>query len=93
MIYRCLIRGENFPGMVIGKNGLVGFFTTRWVEALDEVSAEHLALQGLKKEPLFEIALELRHAEARVYFDEIIAVAEKPTDIIEGGATWFPMDE
>jgi hypothetical protein len=92
-IYQCFIRGENFPGMVIGEDGLVGFFTTRWVEASDEVAAEQVTLARLKDESLFEVAPEFRNSEARVYFDKIVAVAERPSDIIEGGATWFPMEE
>ena len=79
--------------MVIGEGGLVGFFTTRWVEASDEVEAEQIALARLKDEALFEVAPEFRNSVARVYFDEIVAVAERPSDIIEGGAAWFPMEE
>ncbi len=93
MIYQCLIRGENFPGMIIGEDGLVGFFTTRWVDASDEVAAEEMALARLKDEALFEVVPEFRNSESRIYFDEIVAVAERPSDIIEGGATWFSMEE
>ena len=93
MIYQCLIRGENFPGILIGKQYLVGFYTTRWIEATDEAAAEQLVLERLKKETIFDAPDGHRSGRAKVYFDEIVTVDCKPKDIVEVGATWFPMEE
>ncbi|MCI0637989.1 MAG: hypothetical protein L0Y72_23555 [Gemmataceae bacterium] len=48
--FRCFTRGENFPGKLAGETGLVGFYTTRFVEASSAEKAEALALEGLRAE-------------------------------------------
>ena len=93
MLYRCSIRGESFPGELVGSKGLYGFYTTRWIEAASAEEAEMTALELLKSEPTFQIkSPKLREqSKAKVYFEEIVPVREtkrKPG----GGATWFKME-
>ena len=94
MLYRCYIRGENFPGELIGKKGLYGFYTTRWVEAETTEEAEMTALALLKSEPTFQITSpKLREkSTAKVYFEEIDPVRPPKRKPVNGGATWFEMD-
>jgi hypothetical protein len=47
-IFRCLIRGENFPFLVDDAWRSMGFYTTRYVEAADEYDAEELGLEALQ---------------------------------------------
>ena len=52
--FRCFICGENFPGALAGISGLVGFYTTRFVEAIDHDDAEARVLELLRGEPRLE---------------------------------------
>ena len=87
--YQCLIRGEKFPGILIGKTEMVGFYTTRWVDAADPDEAELAAVAALKRDPCFALPEgTARPVEARVFVEEIIELAAAPES--EGkGATWF----
>lgn len=92
-LYRCLVRGENFPGQLIGKKGLVGFYTTRWVEAVSLEEAEMSALEAMRIDPAFEIVSpKLRkQSKAMVYFDKIVEVPPETPRVPDKGATWFEM--
>ena len=95
MLYRCLIRGENFPGELLGEYGLMGFYTTRWVEAASEEEAEMLALEALRSDPDLQPSLEVRDRSkaAKVFFEEIDEVPPETERCPNKGATWFRMDE
>jgi len=87
--YRCLLRGENFPGEIIGGEGLNGFYTTRWVQAVTERRAELLAVEALRRDPKLALPPDLAFPiDARVYLEEIHKVARLPR-MRGGGATWF----
>jgi hypothetical protein len=49
--YRVLINGENFHLTTSGDRRKMGFFTTRYVEAVDPEEAERLALELIKSDP------------------------------------------
>jgi hypothetical protein len=51
MWFRCSVRGENFPGELVGSPGDVGFYTTRFIEAPDAAQAEARVLANLKEDP------------------------------------------
>ena len=94
-LFRCMIRGENFPGQVIRQRGLVGFYTTRFVEAENAEEAEFAGLEMLRADPGFEIRSEkLRQQEpqAKVFFEEIVEVAPDTDQVPNKGATWFNME-
>jgi len=94
-LFRCSIRGENFPGEMIRMKGLVGFYTTRWIEADSAEHAEMSALELLRTEPTFQIkSPKLREqSKAKVYFEEILEVAsDTPRVPPNKGATWFEMN-
>jgi hypothetical protein len=95
ILYRCLIRGENFPGQLIRSKGLVGFYATRFVTAASPDEAEFTALEMLRRDPDFQISSEkLRRQEppAKVYFDEIVDVDSRTDQTPNSGATWFNMN-
>ena len=94
-LFRCMIRGENFPGQLIGKKELVGFYATRFVEADSAEEAELSGLEMLRNDPSFEIRSEkLRQQEppAKVFFEEIVEVAPETDQVPNKGATWFNME-
>jgi hypothetical protein len=92
--YRCLIRGENFPGQLAGQAGLVGFYLTRFVEAESPAGAEAAALEGLRSErKLVPPPGYKRTGQAQVFFEEIAEAV--PGEMPEGepGFVWFPMED
>lgn len=48
--FRCLIRGEGFLGILEGREGTMGFYVNRPVEAMDAVQARHAALDAFQLE-------------------------------------------
>jgi hypothetical protein len=87
--YRCFIRGENFPGECIGKTGPHGFYTTRWLEAVDENAAELCAVEMLRREECFAFPPDIpKPTETRVFVEEILQIKRLPR-FRGGGATWF----
>lgn len=90
-LFRCLMVGENFPGVLIGKSRPIGFCTTRFVEASSVSEAETLALDWLRGEELFNVAEELRSKDAKVFFDQIVELAADAAPPPQGGFTFFIM--
>ena len=88
--YRLKLRGDNFPLAVDGDSTLVGWYTTRWVTAHDEIDAAARALNGLRKEaPLSEIP---EGCGATVFYEEIVRVEASEVPAEQGGFTFFPME-
>ena len=77
-----------------GEFRLVGFYTTRWVEAGTAEEAELQALQMLRAEYQFSHEEKQKAPEARVYFEEVLEVPSDTRRVPpNSGATWFSMDE
>lgn len=92
--YRCFIRGENFPGQLIGEAGPVGFYVTRFVEAADPVAAEAAALQALKAEPKLAPPPGCTPTgQAQVFFEEIEELAAEQVPAVQPGFAWHPMED
>lgn len=49
--YRVFVRGENFLMDVDSVNQMLGFYTTRFVEAEDEQAAEYAVMDSLRSDP------------------------------------------
>jgi hypothetical protein len=90
-LFRCLIRGDNFPGKLIGKRKPVGFYTTRFIEAATAEQAEMLAVELLRTDPNLDAAPKHRTGDARVYFEEIHEVPEETERKPNKGFTFFLM--
>lgn len=92
--YSVMLRGYNFPGHPIGKPmQRFGFFTTRWVQALNEKAAELKAVEAVWDDP--ELAIPpAAHDEDRAYLrlEEIKQVKSLPR-MRGGGATWFEEED
>ena len=92
--YRCLIRGENFPGALVDQNHLVGFYTTRYFQDLTPAAAELKALALLKQHKSLQIPEGVeRPKNARVYFEEIVEVGADEVTEQDMGLSFYPMDE
>lgn len=86
--YRCLIRGYDFPGEVVGAAGLHGFWTTRWVHALTVKRAELHAINAVWRDP--KIVPNGYQLPGRPHLRvETIERIEKLPRSRGGGATWF----
>ena len=91
--FQCLIRAENLPMTLEGKSQLMGFYTTRWVEAETTEAAELLALEMVREEFPFSEEDRRRAPDAKMYFEEIVEAAPDTPRVPNRGASWFPMDE
>ena len=87
--FNCFVEGENFPGSLLGKSGLFGFFASRTVEAATAEDAEVAALGLLKSEPILAAGNRTSASDAKVYFTEIVEV-DGPSGP-NTGMTWFAM--
>lgn len=94
-LYRCLVRGENFPGEMLTLPYDVGFYTTRFVTAADAGAAEMAVLAMLKEDPALarpDVPAE-KAKRARVYFEKIEVVPDDTPQTPNSGFTFFQMGE
>jgi hypothetical protein len=76
--YQCSIRGENFPGAILGKKERIGFYTTRGVEAESAQEAEMKALADLKADKKLRLPKTQQSSKAKVFFEEIAELNRRP---------------
>src|SRR5579884_539933 len=92
--FRCLIRGEHFPGELAGEAQPVGFYVTRFVEAPDLEAAKIAVLQTLRADsklappPGFTPT-----GQSRVFFEEIVELAAEQVPAVQPGFVWYPMQD
>lgn len=92
--YRCLIRGENFPGEIIGQDHLVGFYTVQFIQADCPEGAETKALAALKKHTSLQLPEDVTAPkDCRVYFEEIEDVSAENVDKVLAGLSFYPMTD
>lgn len=92
--FRCRIRGENFPGALVGETHPIGFYTTRYVEAATSDAAEMKALSLLKQHQSLHVPEGVdRPKDAKVYFDEIVEVRADEVSDVDMGLSFFAMEE
>jgi hypothetical protein len=76
-----------------GRFQLMGFYTTRWVEAETVEVAEQGALEAVRDEFRFSEEDRRKAPDAVMYFEEIVEVEPDTPRVPNKGATWFPMEE
>jgi hypothetical protein len=91
-VFRCLIRGENFPGELIGLTSAVGFHAARFVEAQSPAEAEQIAVAALRQDAALTVTAEPRVKNAKVYFESIEEVPAATERGPNTGFTFFSMD-
>jgi hypothetical protein len=92
-IFRCLIRGENFLGELIGQTTAVGFHATRFVDAPSTQEAERIVVAALREEPALTVNVEPSTKNARVYFEKIEEVPPETERVPNAGFAFFSMDD
>ena len=92
--YRVRLEGQNIWLQSEGKPELLGFFTTRYVEATDPVDAERRAIE-LVQVNLQEIVLNQPNDPPAFYVEEVVELVRFPSDIEPPGAgyTWYPEEQ
>jgi hypothetical protein len=90
-LYRCFIRGENFPGELIGLTVAVGFSATRFVDAGSAAEAEQIAVAALRQDAALTVTAEPRVKNAKVYFESIKEVPADTERVPNEGFTFFTM--
>jgi hypothetical protein len=91
-LFRCSIRGENFPGELIGLTAAVGFHATRYVDAESAEEAEGIAVAALRQDAALTVTSEPHVKNAKVYFERIEEVAADAERAPNAGFTFFRMD-
>lgn len=90
--FRLFACGEDFPVIIDGHVEIVGFYTTRYVEAANAAEAETIASELLfEDEDLQPPPGDWDDLQPRIVFEEVEQVAE-PLEINDG-FSFFPMDE
>lgn len=92
-VFRCFIRGENFPGKLVGQVAPIGFYTTRFVDAETPEQAEMLAVGLLRVDEDLDVAPEHRTPDAKVYFEKIEEVPAEMERKPNKGFSFFTMDD
>ncbi len=90
-LFRCSICGENFPGKLLDQEDLVGFYTTRFVEADTPEQAELAVLELLRSDASLELPPEYRSQDAKVYFEDIDEVPMDTERAPNAGFVFFTM--
>ncbi|WP_338445006.1 hypothetical protein V5F89_07325 [Pelagerythrobacter marensis] len=88
--YRLLILGNDFPLEEDGVPVLMGWYTTRWVEAADPEEARAVALEALRSEPL--LADVSAGCGATISWEEVERVEESDVPDRQGGFSFFRME-
>ena len=76
---------------VDGEKTLMGFYTTRWVEAADHEEAKSLVLGTLRSEPaLIDVP---QGCGAEIFWEEVEPVEAGDVPEIQCGFTFFPSED
>lgn len=92
--FRCFVRGENFAVVMDGRQELLGFYVTRFVEADNPEGAEAEAVAVLKADP--RLAPPPGHTptgRARVFFEQITEVPAADVPARPPGFTFYATDD
>lgn len=75
--YRCVMTGENFPGVLLDRADPIGFQAICFVEAESEGAAEQSALQLLRSDARLTLPAGVHYTlQAKVYLHEVEPVPE-----------------
>ena len=85
------MRGENFLTGQSTQGNLLGFYTTRWIEASNRDAAETACASLLKADPDLVRGF-TPNSKAMIYFEEIEELAA-PQIEPPGGFTFFEMEK
>lgn len=90
--FRLFACGEDFPVIIDNNVEIVGFYTTRYIEAATQGEAEALCSELLfEDEDLQPPPGDWSDLQSRIVFEEVERVAQ-PVDI-DDNFSFFPMDE
>ena len=88
--FRCFILGENFSGMIEGRDDPVGFYVTRHTEAEDSGQAMTIALDHVEAE--LE-SMGLMRREGIISVEETDEINASDVPLTEPGFVIFPHEE
>lgn len=93
-LFRTLIRGERFLIESEGQIKLLGFYTTRFVEASDPEDAEYKAVDLIRNDQALRECIRNTKSDPPTMFVEKIDELEQGEELPSNtGYTFFPGDE
>jgi hypothetical protein len=91
-LFRCLARGENFPGGILASPNPIGFYATRYVAAESPAAAEMLALGILRNDASLQLPSGVEKSpDARVFFESIEEVPSDTPPVPNKGFSFYEM--
>ena len=92
-LFRVLLHGKGFPGVILGKSSPIGFYATRFVEADNEQEAEVAAVAVLRESHELKVPAEHRTPGAKVFVEEISNVPQTTERVPNAGFTFYENEE
>jgi len=89
--FRCRVRGDNFPGSLIGETYPIGFFIMCFVEVRNSADVQQVAMQALRANP--KLKIKVPPNTASVVFEEIHEIDESEVPKVQPGIVFYPMKE
>ena len=91
-LFRCLVRGENFPGAILGSPNPIGFYTTRYAAAESPAAAEMLVLSILRSDASLQLPPGVEKSpDTRVFFERIEEVPSDTPPVPNKGFSFYEM--
>lgn len=90
--FKCFVRGEDFPGELVGEKSLVGFYTTCYAEANSTSEAEVIALEQMRDDQRLVLSSPPT-AEPKIYFEEFEEIDRSEVPSEKDGFVWYLMEE
>ena len=92
-LFKVLLHGRRFPGVILGKSHPIGFYATRFVQAANEEDAEAAALASLRTAPELQLEPEHRTPDAKIYIEELLKVPAETEQRPNAGFTFYEKEE
>jgi hypothetical protein len=91
-LFRCLVRGENFPGAILSSPKPIGFYATRYTAAESAAAAEILVLAVLRNDASLQLPVGVEKSpDTRVYFESIEEVPSDTLPVPNRGFSFYEM--
>jgi hypothetical protein len=88
-LFKVLLHGKRFPGVILGKSDPIGFYATRFVQAPNAREAEAAALVTLRTAPELQLAPEHRAPDAEVFIEDLMEVSAETEQKPNSGFTFY----
>ena len=90
-LFRCFIKGTNFPGRLVGQKKPVGFYTTRYIDASSSDEAEMLVVENLRTDKGLSVPEKYCAQDAKIFFMKVEEAPPETERKPNAGFTFYTM--